>query len=290
MSFKKEIQNDIQQLADLKSLTETYQEIAAIRMQKIKNSVLTNRDFLERLHAIFLQVRTSYVKEQDKKKASRFSFKLSSPNQVSVIAEKNKAVAVLLSANTMLYGDIVKRTFEAFTEEIKNNDMDIVIVGRAGLRFFKEQNLSLPFEYFDFSDSGVDDSALKGIIDYIKVYSVIKVFHGKFQTILNQKVEQSYVRGTIDVSDFPDNGVNYLFEPSLKEVLAFFEKELLASLFEQTVFESNLSKFASRMVSLDSAVDSIGQELKKAEFKRQQGEHRTLNRKQLSSLSGISLW
>ena len=288
MSQRKEINNEIIQLADLKSLTETYQEIAAIRMQKIKNSVLKNREFLAHLQSIFMQVRTSYFYETKKLLSAKGR---SSKKSMSLLTENDGTVSVLLSANTMLYGDIIRRTFDEFVKSASQNNEDMVVVGRVGKRLMEELEVNKKFDYFDFSDGGVDEANLKAILNKVKGYSVIKVFHGKFKTILSQIPEASYVRGTLDYGiEGNVERASYLFEPSLEQVLKFFENELLTSVFEQTVFESNLSKYASRMVSLDSAVDSIGNELKKAEFRKKRLEHSVFNRKQNESLSGIALW
>ena len=37
--------------------------------------------------------------------------------------------------------------------------------------------------------------------------------------------------------------IKYFFEPSLEKVISFFEKEIIAAIFEQEVYESLLAKF-----------------------------------------------
>lgn len=63
MAQSKVIQEEMQALDSIKSLAENYEEIAATRMQKIKNEVLETRDFLMEVSDVFVDLKSSYPKE-----------------------------------------------------------------------------------------------------------------------------------------------------------------------------------------------------------------------------------
>ena len=86
------------------------------------------------------------------------------------------------------------------------------------------------------------------------------------------------------------NELKCLIEPSIEEVLDFFEQQILAAVFEQSLHESSLSKFASRMVSLNYANENIRNSLKSLKFKNLKLKHFLANAQQLELMSGISLW
>ncbi len=83
---------------------------------------------------------------------------------------------------------------------------------------------------------------------------------------------------------------SYIFEPSVKDIVHVFEGEILASIFEQTLHESQLSKFASRMLSLDRAMENIEQRLGLVNMAFMRFKHKQKNARQLSTISGLSLW
>lgn len=288
MKNKAQLENEIVDLKSLKDLLEVYQEIAAIRMQKVKKSVLKTRVFLEDLNLIYLQTLLSYknklLKEKNKQNDAILPY---------IGVTKYKPVSVFLSSNTALYGGIIISIFNKFIEDIKNNNNDVVIVGKLGKSLYIDNKIERDFAYFDLSDGQAASSDLYDIVTYIKQYQTINIYHGKFKTILNQQVDISNIRDVRNMSTV-NNVVkgqeNFIYEPSLEEVLLFFENELLGSVLEQTVYESNLSKFAARMVSLDAAVNSINQSLTKTKFLAQRSKHRENNKRQLNTLSGISLW
>lgn len=280
MIARKKLENEIIGLTDLKELIESYEEIASIRMRRVKNFVLRNREFLEGLTDMYHEVGNynEYIKRQEQK-----------------IKEKpklEKSVAILLSSNTMLYGNIIRKTFEDFYTYITSNDIEVVIVGKTGRQMMIERDGSRKIKYFELSDSALDNVKLREIYDYASKYDGIYVFHPRFESILQQISTSTVISEKIEFEQKEDRLAitNYIFEPSFQEVLNFFDKEIVLSIFEQTLHESNLSKFASRMISLDYAVDNIGTTLSVLNMSHERVKHSIMNNKQLNVLAGISLW
>lgn len=296
MANKRKLNEEYTGLSTIKTLVETYQEIAAIRMQKVRSSVLNNREFLDELNAIYHQLRYSYdelklIGKNSKEKKNRYD------KESNTILRNGKTIVVLLSANTGLYGDIIRKTFTKFTNYIINNpEVDIAVIGRRGLSYLREAFPKRKYEYYQLEDHIVNPKEVTDVVNNLVKYEKVVVFHGKYESILNQMPMESNISGELpyrpeDAKYYADiNKVKYLYEPSLDTILNFFETEIMASIFEQTVYESNLSKFAARMITLDASVVSISDKLVKVKFLKQQLKHREYNRKQLSAMAGISLW
>ena len=123
MTTRKEVIAEIEYLFSQKTIMETYEEIAASRMQRIRSKVLQSRDFLFEINTLFQQVKSSYKKSLEKFKKNRSSF----------LKSNGRTLFVLVSANTGLYGDIVRRTFDVFAREFRKQKSDIAIIGRVGL-------------------------------------------------------------------------------------------------------------------------------------------------------------
>lgn len=286
----KKIVAEIESLENLQILVQTYEEIAASRMQKVKASVLNNRDFLSSLFVIYQQVRVSYKKELERIEKQ----KRSKGKKGEVQARNGKTVSVLLSANTGLYGDIIRSTFETFAKGIEGKDTDIVVVGRIGktmLDAAKERLGVTSYKYFDLSDSTSNPEDFTEIISYIVEYETVIAYHGQFESILSQVPIADTLTGELPEEE-TQKAVEaaYIFEPSLEKVVQFFESEILASIFEQSMHESSLSKYAARMINLDRAVVNISDNLKGAQFRKKRAHHRTINKKQIGLLSSMSLW
>ena len=63
MAQRKKVLEDLEALNSLKNLAESYEEVAVVRMQKIKDSVLKTRDFLAELSDVFVDLKASYERE-----------------------------------------------------------------------------------------------------------------------------------------------------------------------------------------------------------------------------------
>lgn len=275
---KKQINSQINELIGLKSLVETYEEVAALRMQAIRQSVLKAREFLEGLSGVFAQVKTNLDGN-------------SKITQISTLNRNGKSVAVFISANEGLYGDIINKTYELFSQFISKREADSVIIGKLGVKIITERNPTLLYNYFDFSDRGLDMDNLGLIMRYLLQFEQIYVFHGKYESLLNQTPSVSSISGDQSVSSGTQGEDHrYLFEPDISEVLKMFESQIMATLFQQTMHEGQLAKFASRLFHLDEAVGSIEETLKVTNVKKRRVIHAISARKQLNTISGISLW
>lgn len=289
MAKNKKFTEELNTLNNMLNVVETYQEIAAMRMRRVKRSVLASRSFLVDLNNTFRAVTFAYAEYLKRVKKSQETGELMGKN--------GRDVMVLLSANMGLYGDILRRTFTLFREDLLKRppDTDIVIVGKVGLDMFKNSDLVYKFKYtyFDLSDSGSDPENLKLLLETTLKYSRIKVYHGFFKSVLSQVPNTTLVTGEaakLEASVEGTENIMFLFEPSVEEVTKYFETEVLASVFEQVTYESNLSKFSSRMVSLYSSSDNIKNSLKKVDFAMKKFNHKVLNSKQITRLSSIYLW
>ncbi len=281
----KKLRQELNTLTEMKDVIEAFEEIAAMRMRKVRDNVLKNRGFLEGLAGVLGQVEVSY---QHELKSLKKDIK-----DISILPNNGKMVCVLLSANTGLYGPVIKDVFGEFLAFVGNNKTDVIVVGRLGRKMYQphEQSLKRPCVYLNYSDAGFDEDNNKKLLEEILKYQYVRVFHSLFEDILNQKPVVTDVTG--DKTALHGQEASYiscLFEPSLEEVIKFFEAQILSALFEQSVYESLLGKFASRMVSLDQAVTNTNKRVKRLDFDLQKLGHKELNDSQSRILMGVAYY
>lgn len=273
------IKNNITDLGSFKELVRAYEQIASLRMKKTREDVLYNRKYMFSINQIFEEVRASYItmakKLLKKKKGEKLTF----------LAHNGKTVAVLLSSNTGLYGDIVKRTFDLFMEEANREVSEATIIGRHGLSLFLAAKPNTPYTFFNLPEVDIEPRDIAPIINHIVQYEEIHLYHGKFISVVKQEPENISISAQVEVDEETTEKKSYIFEPSLEEILMFFETEIFASLFEQAVHESQLAKFASRVLAMNKADTNIKQRLKALKMMEMSARHRQNNRKQLNSLT-----
>jgi ATP synthase F1 gamma subunit len=283
MISKNIIQEEKKQVSALSTIVDVYGEVAAQRMRKIRESVLKNRVFLSEIEQIFRDCLGSYSRQMN---ALSRSSKIRKGAPVTFLAHNGQTAAVLISANTGFYGSVIPDTFERFIHDVHEGAGEVTIIGRLGKSLFVKQEPNKPYTYFELPDFGIDREVLSEAIKHLVQYEEIKIYYGKYFSVINQKPNVTEIRsGTlVDTSPEKDSGDRYIFEPDVETILMFFETQIFASLFDQALEESQLAKFASRIIAMDTAGVHIKEELTKLNVLYSKIKHQTQAKKQLNTI------
>ena len=289
MQNKRSLTSETELVSGLKMLAQAYEEISVIKMQRVRDYVLKNRDFLTGVSYVFYDVKTSYRQQIEELMKLK---KITNIASFSTINKNGKMVSVFLSANNKLYGDIILKVFYLFMENIKKSDSDIVVVGKLGRELYNQWNIKKPYKYFEIPDSDLKIEDLKEIISYIINYEKVDVFYGRFANIVNQVSTFSNISGeqTFDTEVKPNPNSKFIFEPSLEKILNFFETQIFASFFKQTVHEFHLARLASRIKAMEEALSNIDKRINELKGQTRRVKRLSDNKKQIETIAGISLW
>ncbi len=280
MPLLKEIEENLKATSMVQVITEIYQEVANRKMQKIRQGVLSNREFIEQLSQVYGSVKRTYISSK-----KREGVKEKSP-----IKYKNGKVVVFLSSSEHFHGTLILNIWKKFLNYVPKNKADLVIVGRIGKYLASATKFKKKFSYFNLDEENPKKEEAKNIIDFISKYEEIIVFHGKFSSILSQKAVQTTISGEISAKETPKENKSYLFEPSIEDVLNFFETELVSAFLNQILLEHRLSEYAIRMTTTYRSTQNAKEQKRKLNLKREKLERQLLNKKQIELFSGFSLW
>lgn len=294
MAQRKIILEELAALNSIKDLAESYEEIAVIRMQKIKDSVLKTRNYLTRLSDVFVDLKSSYNREVlDLLRRIKTNDKTLMPT----LQNNGKMLLVYLSSNGRLYGSVTQKTFKLFVQDIKkmkHDTTDLIVIGKAGKEMFEGSSSKRPFKYFDLPDTGFGIDHIKGLMKEFLQYNQVYIYYGKFGNVVKQSPISTSITGedifeteTIEVVQREDR---FIFEPTLERIYHFFETQIMANLFAQTLLENQLARHASRVNAMEEALVNIEDEAKKLNQQRTRLKHLIQNKKQLETMSGVVLW
>jgi F-type H+-transporting ATPase subunit gamma len=278
----KQQKEEISELGNLKSMVRVTGEIASGRMQKSRDGVLYRRDYLDELKNIFTQVHRSFLLTHHRDSEDEKKF--------TALAHNGKKVAVFLSANTRLYGDLLSRTFERFWEDVKQTGAEITVVGKVGQQMIKARDGNVPMTIFDLQDEKITPEEMKKILIHLVPYEEIHVFYGKYVNPVRQEAAEFTLSAELELLDDASANepiVEYLYEPSLEKVLAFFENQIFSTMFDQTVMESTLAKYAARFAAMDRAEQQIDRRLREAQRNMRVAKHREANKKQINQMGPV---
>mgnify|MGYP000468678276 CR=1 FL=1 len=288
MPTLKQIKEDLEATSTIKTITSIYQEIAYLRMNQIRRGVLSNREFIEELSRVYNQIKKSYINSLKKKGR----LKKEELKKISFIKRNKRRIAVFLSSNQFFYGTLILDIWHNLLNYLNDSKADLAVVGKTGRYLAERGGFEGKIFYFELDDDNPRKEQMKKIMDFIKNYEEIIVFHGKFSTAISQKPVQDNISGGITLELEKELGKvkNYLFEPSPEDILEFFETELISAFFNQAVLEHRLSRYAARMVAMYQATENAKEIKRKLKIKQKKLERQLSNKKQIELFAGFQLW
>lgn len=287
----KAVQNQQSGLSSLERFVQAYQEVTVYQMQRVRDTVLNNRIYMNGLLDIFVDIKQAQQKEEVKKLkesgATRFSF--------STLVKNGRSAAVFLSLDSRFAGNSTRAVFGLFAKYVTEHpDNDVMIVGALGERLFRS---TFPdrthYTFYELPENVVGEQLTTLTKDLLQ-YENVEVFTSYFQTLLDQKPVQINITAAIPMDEQTHlegrQNRRFLFEPAGKEILNFFEVQIFTALLRQTVEETRLATLGNRISTLESTYSALEDQLFKLGKAAKKAKRKEMNKKQRQRLSGISLW
>lgn len=271
MKTDKSMVAEIRNLGEIKGMMEVYEELAAGKMQKIRQFILSGRDFFENLEKLSDEVGSDIS---------------------SATSTDSKMATVLVSANTGLYGDIIDKTFKIFLDFINQNQTKVYLIGKLGEKMMRSYAPQISCQGIDFPDDAIEPKKFDAVLKKLSPYKKVVIFYGKFYNIAIQHPFVSLISGktlskTINPEDLTRKRFSYLYEPSMDFVAEIFTEGIFSSMLEQILRESQLAKQGSRLMHLDQTIGNIEMNLTKLAKQKMNLHKKLLNRKQNAMISGM---
>lgn len=290
MQNKQRIKTEIELMSTLRLVTQAYEEIAVMRMQRIRDSVLHTRLFIGELAQVFVDVKSNYnntgmnmfMKKKIDKKGNA---------SASIVDKNGKAVAVLVTTNSKMNGEIIPKVFAQFYKYVNEHDCDLVIVGKMGKQLYEQMSKKREYTFFELGENNITNVSLRELVLAMLPYKEINIFYGKFESLLYQNPTISNLSGdSVEQKAVADTKpVLFMFEPSIDKILEFFETQIFSSLVKQTISESELARYASRIRSMEEAMQNIDKSSKGLKYQANKIRKLVSNKKQLEIMSRVVL-
>ena len=255
-----QIAGELAQIQTIGSLTGVFEEIASIRIAKIKDQVLASYDFFTELWRLYSQLRVEAKTPVLKALAVRHHIK--------------RTAMVLITSEGGLNGDIDERVVNNVKSEYRPDKNDIIVIGNHGLTLLQQAGIPVKKYYrLPSSDKPVNAAPVIATID---AYEHVEIYYQKFISLAQQKVDKMALFSVIKPLGQAQIGSQnvitpkeYIFEPSIEEVVVYLETVMLEISLGQTILESRLSQLASRFNAMSQAqnrAEDLEDDMKRAYF------------------------
>lgn len=219
----------------LKIMASVYSELAVTKLGRIRSKIERNREFALSLATVYGLV------EQAARQAC-----LDSPQA------RRETISLLLTSNHPLYGGLEMATIRKMMESVGGEEL--LVVGRSGQERLVGGGYAKPFTPVALADDLPRASELAELVARLASFERIRVFHPRFATLARQEavVTEIGVSSSLDSTTASQDGrIYYIFEPEVPKIREFFHREILRVLLEQAFLEAELSRAATRLLSMD---------------------------------------
>lgn len=315
MSILSELKADLTQVSTFKTIAETFVEINALKIKRIRAEFDKNRRFFSEITRLYHTIKQSAARKNMKlvlpeggkktKKAKGTATELTASKRVLLVA---------VTSNSRFYGALNQKVVEAYFQEIQSRpadpsrrgrgEIDFLVIGQSGADSLKILAKNLPFKSLKFKKETARAAEIESFTAETLSYDEIRVYYPKFLTILSQEpsvVDITQSAGSA-LSPLERDGsalgskvgapmvIENLFEPELNKIVTFFENQIRTLLFKRVLLETELSKTAARLMAMNEAAFRSQALVKKKRGELLKEERSISNNQLLEVFSGVRNW
>lgn len=238
MQTIKQINRVLEESNSLKLITQAYSEIAALKLQKIRAGIERNRQFFQEVADVFQVVKAAAAKKG-----------------IFLPTRRGGTVSILLTSNDRFYGGLETKLTKFFIINSSKYKTDRIVIGKTAGEFLHSMNYAQIHQQVEFKNDLPQFNELKALIDHLSEYQQILVYYSRMQSVLiqNPRVVDIIPKTALIESVEGEQILKYIFEPEVDKILNFFNSQIITLLLEQTFLESELSRTAARLISMDQA-------------------------------------
>ncbi len=249
------IEREAGQVGTVTELTGIFESIASMRIGKVKDRVAKSQLFFAELWEIYTQLRI----DPNDRLTGKNGPKRDKPN-----------VFLALTSEGGLSGDIDARIVHTVMENLDPTTTDLIVIGAHGATQFVQNHAKIK-RYFRLPD--VDQAIdVSPIVDELIGYKQPTVWFQRYVSLSVQEVGRIDLLGRVRaLGDNKEKDKNpdgtpmqttseeiispreYLFEPSVDDVVRYLESVMMEIALSQVILESRLAQYASRFTAMSSA-------------------------------------
>lgn len=257
MAGTKEIRKRIASVKNTQQITKAMKMIAAVKLRRAQENILAARPYT----LLTLDVLRSLALRADEKAHPLLAQR----------SPKNVWVFVVTSDRGLCgsYNSTIVRETESYIKKRGHlhESLALSFIGRRGYEYFNKRKVNIGTYYKDVMSNVTYDQAARIGEDIIAAYveenlDAIYLIYDEFKSAISQKVIVEQLLPikpmALDTVREEETAIDYLYEPSRKEVLNdLLPKHIKIQLY-RVLLEANASEHGARMTAMDSATRNAG--------------------------------
>jgi F-type H+-transporting ATPase subunit gamma len=280
------------------SFANSLQQIAAMRMVKLRKIVFSSRRFVDEATLILRELHLERSKAMERALGSKSNPISQDSKQnddfLSLEGIKRKAIIVITSDIGLCgsYNTEIIKKLEVVMPE--HPDADYFVIGHKGQNYMTRAVGKFNIKYYPYNiPEEVSIVDLKPLIGMFYYYTNIYLIYSRFVNTATREVVFMELAvpniEEVEVSKEKEEG-KYIFEPSIDDLIASVSARVRYALFRQQILDSKLSLYTAQMIAMKTAADNAQELLGELQLQYNKAKRKLVDRKIQEVQAGRSLW
>jgi len=261
MASLKEVKVRITSVMSTQQITKAMKMVAAAKLRKSQERILLMRPYAKKLSSILSNLSGAYY--------------TSGQNWYSAVREEKKILIVAISADRGLCGSFNSNIFKATTKlvqekysaQLSKHGVTILPIGKKAFEYFSKRSMPIVGDYWDILRS-ISFQSVAVIGDYLMEtfkkgqYDKVEIVYNEFKNVATQVLQIVQLLPVVPAKHSKASNVDYLFEPSLEEILTGLIPKSLNTILFKALLDSNAAFNGAQMTAMDKATENAGELIK----------------------------
>ena len=289
-----DIRRRIRAVKNMRQITKAMKMVSAAKLRRAQERVVAARPYT---------IKMTDVLSDLSKRAPDFQHPLLANSRKSTEGRQERIILVLVTADKGLCGGFntnLNRAAAQFLRRHSGQDVELILVGRKGVDYFKRRDGNIRREYLGITGSGkvnftdAQKIAQEVIADFTadeKPVDQIHLIYNEFKSALSQRpVEETILPiGGIN-AETPDQEqlLDYSYEQPAGEIFSSLLPKLIETQIYRALLESVASEHGARMTAMDAASKNANEVIDKLTLGMNRVRQAAITREIIEVVSGAA--
>ncbi|MCK9425266.1 MAG: ATP synthase F1 subunit gamma [Ignavibacteriaceae bacterium] len=286
MATLRDIRRRIKGVQNTEQITKAMKMVAAAKLRRAQENVISARPYARKISGLVNHLLTD---------------ELSDTNPLLVEKPIKKVLVVVLTSDRGLCGafntNILKEAVRFIGEELipQQIEYSMYCIGKKGFDFFRKRDYTIAgntlgvFGHLKFTDAlAISNEIISGYLN--GDYDKIVIVYNEFKSVVRQEiVREQYLPISFGESEkVKRTTIDYIFEPSQKEIIDSLLPKHLQSQMWRMLLESNASEYGARMTAMDNASTNAKELIRSLKITYNKARQAAITKEILEVVSGAN--
>lgn len=290
MANLKEVRNRIVSVSSTQQITNAMKMVSAAKLRRATDAIVQLRPYANKLKEILSNLSGSVEGN-----ASPFLEKRTPNKVLVVVVTSNRGLAGAFNMNAIKTVNQLIST--KYNEQFSKGGVSILAIGKKGHDYYEKHEYklignhtelfnNLTFENASIITQDIMDAFVKGKYDRVEL--VYNQFRNASLQILTTEQLLPLEATPVVETEAPTNEVDYIFEPSVEEIIKELIPKSIKTQLYKAVLDSHASEHGARMIAMDKATDNAGDLIKELKLAYNQARQAAITTELTEIVSGAA--